>query len=280
MLRLRIMSVSDLPTGLDVRDALAGPGYFSAPLLGTDEIVKLRDEFDRLGLRGDHGFFSSNKHASRATAVRLDGLIRSVVEPKVRALLPDHRAFLGAFISKGSHHGSTVQFHQDWTYTDERTHRAVAVWIPLVDVDRQNGVLEVVPDSHRGPTATFIRPSGSGNPLAGDQASLARRAVASALEAGTGLLYDPAVAHGSEPNTTDRVRPAVAIAFAPQAADLVHFHLDPWHRLRGYRVDARYFTVQTFAGCPQGYPSIDPWDEIASVRPARRRYRPVGGGLR
>ena len=258
------MSVVEFANG-DLEDR----GYLTAPLLDEDAVGTLRRQFDEIGLRQDHGFFSSNAHSSRRSARHLDGVIKSIVEPAARAVLPGYRPFLGAFISKGALQGHPVELHQDWTYTDERRHRAVAVWIPLVPVDGDNGVLELVPGSHRDGHPDHIRPSGAGNPLGAVQADLARRAESVPLDAGTAVLYDPAVAHGSRPNVTTAVRPAVAVAFAPDDADLFHFHLDPWQRLRGFRVDEAYFTTQTFAGCPVGRPPVRPWAPISSVRPCR-----------
>ncbi len=41
-----------------------------------------------------------------------------------------------------------MPIHQNWTFVDEDKFTSVSVWVPLCDVSRFNGTLEVVPKTH------------------------------------------------------------------------------------------------------------------------------------
>ena len=231
-------------------------GFATRQLLSPSEVSDLRDDYARLDVDAHHGFFASNVHASRRTAFEVDRRLRSVIAPRLREVLPGFEPFLAAFISKGARHGDRVEYHQDWTYTDERRARAIVVWIPLVDVSPSNGAIELVPGSHRWTEG--IRPFTTVQPTAGHHDALDRRAVPVPLPSGSALFYDPALVHGSGPNVTEAVRPVAAVALAPAGEPLVHFRLEE-EGLVGYQIDESFFTAVDFGRPPRSCPDNPPW---------------------
>ena len=115
-----------------VEPAATEHGYLTMPLLGGAARDRLRAHFDRLALPDDHGFHATSANNTREVARAVDQLLKAELGPLLEEVLPDHEPFLAAFISKGARHGVTVDYHQDWTYTDEREHRCTLFWIPLV----------------------------------------------------------------------------------------------------------------------------------------------------
>lgn len=237
--------------------AASADGYLTTPLLPADVVAHLRQEFERFAPPADLGFHASSAQGSRADARAVDQLLKAVVAPFAAAVLPDHEPFLAAFISKGVAEGAVVDVHQDWTYTDERTHRAVLLWIPLVDVDAGNGALRAIPGSHRW--STGIRASGAHHATAELQGPLLRRTETVPLAAGSAFAYDPALLHGSHPNGSGAPRPVAAIAFAPAGAPLVHFHVDPAGELTGHVIDESHYTLRPYASRPEGGAPVAPW---------------------
>lgn len=211
-------------------------------------------------------YWSSNVHASRAEAGAIDAELTEVIGNELAAALPGYRPFIGALIAKCAAEGSYVDIHQDWTYTDERTHRCVLAWIPLTDVDEHNGGLFVIDHSHRWtdgirPGDTFVE-----SPTSGIQEELWAMAEPVALAAGQPLLYDPALLHGSTPNGSDALRVAVAVGFAPIGADLVHFQHDESGTLHGFAIDASYFTADPYRSVPHDCAPVTPWARTVSER--------------
>ena len=246
-----------------VEPAATDQGYLTMPLLGGAARDRLRAHFDRLALPDDHGFHATSANNTREVARAVDQLLKAELGPLLEDVLPDHEPFLAAFISKGARHGVTVDYHQDWTYTDEREHRCTLFWIPLVDTNDANGALRAVPGSHRWTTG--LRASGGTHATDPLQSEIDRHAVTVEVEAGSAFVYDPALVHGSPPNATDHLRPAAAIALAPRRAPLVHFNVDDAGELRGWRIDESHFTLQPFASQPVNAEPIDPWDALVTT---------------
>lgn len=237
--------------------ALRRDGHVSVTLLSEAQVDELAALAGQLEPIRTWDFFASGNDLDRADARRVHDAILAVVAAPLAQLLPDHRPFLASFLSKAAHSPTTVEFHQDLTYTDERTHRSLVVWIPLDDVDEDAGAMQVVPGSHR--LVDGMRPGGAEPlPTAALHDELSTRASTVALRAGDALLYDPALVHGSPPNTGDRPRIAVGVALAPADASLVHAHLVDGE-LQVFEVDEAYHLDQGVRTLPDGYPRREPW---------------------
>jgi hypothetical protein len=243
--------------------AASADGFLTVPLLDAGAVSRLRGEFERLAPPEDHGFHASSAHGSRADARAADQLLKAALRPALAEVLPGHEPFLAAFISKGVAQGAVVDVHQDWTYTDEREHRAVLLWIPLVDVDEGNGALRVLPGSHRWTTG--LRASGADHATAPLQDELRAQSVPVELEAGSAFVYDPALLHGSFPNSSAQQRPVVAIAVAPRGALLLHFHVDEAGELTGWVIDESHYTLSPYAARPTGCAPFPPWAPLVAT---------------
>ena len=247
---------------IDLR-AIDREGYTTATVLRPRDVRAVRAGLGDFGLADDHGFFASPAFAPGETARAFDLLVRSIVAPVLGELLPGYQPFMVAATTKGRRSTTPIKFHQDWTYTDERQHRPIFLWCPLIDVDEGNGALRVVPGSNRWTSA--IRPSRRLEVTEEHQEALGRRARTLPLKAGQAVVFDPATLHGSGPNPTDAERPAVTIAVAPTGAELVHFHEDDDGNLVGATVDDRFFTMHPYGTAPTGYPALAAWDRAVST---------------
>lgn len=216
-------------------------------------MARLRSAYDALGVPEDHGFYSTNLHATRAEARAADQEIKATFARALGELLPGYEAFLGAFISKGARSDNPLDLHQDWTYTDEPAVRARLLWCPLVDVDADSGALLIAPGSHRW--SELFRGSGDVPAPLGvvaEQLEPGRGLVSLTVRAGEAVLYDPALLHGSTPGTSRQVRPVAALASAPAGARLVHYHQEGEGPVEGYVINEGYYTLQEFGTRPEG----------------------------
>ena len=243
--------------------ALGEIGFATEPLLDREPLGALRRIYEDLGVDPGLGFFASSNDLDRDRASEADGLVRAeILEPLQRAL-PDHEVFLTSFLVKGSEAGARIDFHQDLSYTDERSSRSVVVWIPLEDVHAATGALAVVPGSHRW--ATGSRPGGLDElPTVGFQDAFARHAVSVDVPAGTAVAYDPALVHGSRAISLPRPRIAVGAALACSGEPLVHVHADADGGATSYRVDAEYHLRQGLRNRPVGYDILPLWSHTVT----------------
>lgn len=239
------------------RAELRAAGFTTGVVLDDDQRRRLVACFDSLDLRADHEFVATCNDLPREQATAVHDAVLDIVGPSLARELPDLRPFLAGFISKGAATGGRTSFHQDLTYTDERTDRAVLLWIPLIDVDEASGGLSVVPGSHRWTDG--IRPAGADvlptEPL---QDELADLSMPLDLRAGEAAIYDPALVHGAAANRSSQVRPAVAIALAPVGARLVHAHLVDGD-LTCCELDDDHYRHHGVFDAPTGRPELEPW---------------------
>lgn len=123
------------------------------------------------------------------------GFDAPMIWPFVRFDLPDETTYL-------------LDFHQDRRSTTCR--RAFRLWLPLRDVDRNRGSMELFPGSHK-----------TGWLPARDDGMLPDETLAAmdfdgepeciTMPAGCGLLFDPLVVHRSVLNRSDRVKIVVMV---------------------------------------------------------------------
>lgn len=150
-----------------------------------------------------------------------------------------------------------VPVHQNWTFVDEEVCRSVSVWIPLVDVSRENGTMEVVPRTHldvsatRGPLipwafAELIEPI--------KEAYM----VPLNLSLGQAAIIDDAIIHYTSQNDTPVVRSAVQIIAKPKEAKAIHYHRpsDDAEHLEVFEVNTSFFQRFSMYSRPDGVPKI------------------------
>lgn len=243
--------------------SLEPDGYATLPLLDPRQLVELRRLFDSVDLDSSQGFAATCNDCERAEARRVDVALKEWAAESLADVLPGHEPFLASFVTRAAGAPTPMDYHQDLTYVDERTHRTLMVWIPLVDVDEHRGALKVVPGSHRW--ADGIRPGGHEPlPTADLQDWFDPQGRVVPVPAGTAVIFDNALVHSSTPNDDGDLRPAVAIAFRPRAAELLHFHRDG-DRVDGFSIGEDFFTTRPFRSRPLGDPTTAPWTDVVTA---------------
>jgi ectoine hydroxylase-related dioxygenase (phytanoyl-CoA dioxygenase family) len=117
-----------------------------------------------------------------------------------------------------------MAMHQDLSFVDQNVERGVHIWIPLVDVNHENGCLKVTPKSHRLMNH-IAAVGGLMAPLHAVLEILEEDCTVSVpMKAGEAFVFDERLIHGSEPNKVPAVRPAAGIAFVRNGTkQRVHF---------------------------------------------------------
>ena len=120
---------------------------------------------------------------------------------------------------KEPHHGSPVEWHQDWGFYPHTNDDMLAVGVLLDDAFLENGPLMVVPGSHKGPTWNHHSPDGY---FCGAMDPTRKEvdfdsAVPLMGKAGSMSFHHVRAVHGSAQNVSDKPRRLLLYEFA--AAD-------------------------------------------------------------
>lgn len=258
------------PTTADARDRVATfrspdlgarferDGYVVVDAFNRREVASLRARFEAIyvGETSD-ACHRSNESLDLGYRRALHQLICEALEPLLDDVLVEHRSFSSGTLVKWKGPNSAMPVHQDWTMVDEPRSRAVSAWVPLCDVTSENGALGVLPGSQRmltgmrpnpGTAPSVIDPAGDVDP-----ASLPTVTMA----AGSCMIFDHALLHGSPPNTTDVPRVALVLAAAPERAVLQHLWRRPEDQLiERYEVADHEFFRHCTPGIRPSHPAI------------------------
>ena len=181
--------------------------------------------------------------------------IRSVLDPKVEAVLNGYRLCFANFLMKSpvdpAVDDGEVRLHQDIAMVNEARFETLAIWVPLANVDEQNGCLRVVPGSHlysdrlRWAGTTFVPEE--------DEEFLRERAEAVPLKAGDAMIFGPKLVHWSAPNRSRVRRAVVGGPMAPTAASMIYLHQDPASpdMLDVYSVQDDFYARHTYLDRPR-----------------------------
>lgn len=103
--------------------------------------------------------------------------------------------------------GAAVEFHQDWAFYPHSNDSMLAIGLMLEDVTEDNGPLNIIPGSHKGPILSHMNDGvfcGAINP--DDPDFHGNRAVSLTGKAGSMSVHHVRMIHGSAPNISDRAR--------------------------------------------------------------------------
>jgi ectoine hydroxylase-related dioxygenase (phytanoyl-CoA dioxygenase family) len=136
----------------------------------------------------------------------LAGIARDLVGPNVR-LYWDQSVF------KQPHGAEPVLWHQDNGYTYVEPQAYLTCWIPLTDATPENGCVAVMPGVHRDGTLAH-RTTSIGQECWGDWST----AVEVPARAGSIVVFSSLTPHATKRNSTDAVRRAYIVQYAPDGA--------------------------------------------------------------
>ena len=104
--------------------------------------------------------------------------------------------------------GAAVEWHQDWAFYPHTNDDMLACGVFLEDVTEENGPLQVIPGSHKGPVLSHNNANnifcGAVDPF--DPDFQIEKAVTITGKAGSLSVHHARTLHGSAPNASDRAR--------------------------------------------------------------------------
>lgn len=140
----------------------------------------------------------------------LAGIARDLVGPNVRL-------YWEQSVYKQPHSAEPVLWHQDNGYTYTEPQAYLTCWIAITDATLENGCVSVMPGVHREGTLAH-RNTPVGEECWGDWDT----AVDVPIRAGSIVVFTSLTPHATKCNTTDKVRKAYIVQYAPDGA-VAHF---------------------------------------------------------
>lgn len=222
-------------------------GYVLQTLLDENDIKELKDFLYNSGIKKetDFGFYVGMDHENKTLVAEMMSKISEIALPKVMHLLKDFQLITASYVIKDPNPIGVVPPHQDWTFVDDEVqHCSVTCWIPLQDVNMQNGCIGVIKGSNK--FFNSVRPSPSPqvpSPLAKHMFGIFPYMQLLEMKAGEALIFDNRTFHSSPPNITNEPRLAIGLSFTQKDAQLRHYYLKPNTKdtLLKYEIDPSFF---------------------------------------
>ena len=200
-------------------------------VVSEDIITHMTDFFEELRNQGllefSESFLNSGRVKSESTRKKVVSFIKKISDEILYPLVDINLCDIetgGAFQIKPSGKSSQLNPHQDTPIIDETEFYAMYVWIPLCDVNNQNGTLSVLPGSHlwgnhqRSLNVPWVYENIS-NDFWKDMINLD-------VKKGDLICFDSALIHGSKANLSKQTRVAFTCAILPKNFQLVHYYKD------------------------------------------------------
>jgi len=141
--------------------------------------------------------------------VYFDEILRnSGVTEVLRDLLGDNATLLTSKLNtKAPGGGAAVEWHQDWAFYPHTNDSLLAFGLLLEDVNMENGPLQVVPGSHKGPILSHYNQGIFCGAIDPDDPDFEKDKIVSLTgKAGSMTVHHVRTLHGSAPNKSDRAR--------------------------------------------------------------------------
>ncbi|HXH17776.1 MAG TPA: phytanoyl-CoA dioxygenase family protein [Chitinophagales bacterium] len=241
-------------------NAFHDTGWFIYPLLSENEIAFLMEAFHRFHHHGNEippfTLCSPDYYLKKETAL----FLKNYFIPKFDALFRFYRITGANFYYKAPHSSvNVVPPHQDWTFVDEKVSSSINIWIPLTDVNKENGAYHVIEGSHRWEFT--YRGSNIPSACKGMQYNFDDLKYIP-LSKGEAIIYDHRLIHATPPNVSGSARIAIVLNALPLDAQLIHC-IQPDRNSNAidiYEVDEEFYWKYTFSfvqnTMPPGYKKI------------------------
>ncbi len=161
------------------------------------------------------GTITFTAHIVRKSAVLRDFAAHSAIKDVCHDLIGDDvRLYWDQSVYKKTGKVQEFPWHQDNGYTYVEPQQYLTIWIPLVDVDDDNGCPWIAPGRHlQGTLAHWLTPIGL---KCLDEVA---DAVAAPARAGDAIIFSSLAPHRTGPNLRkDSVRKAYILQYAPDGA--------------------------------------------------------------
>ncbi len=202
--------------------ALAENGYVVVPFLSQEEVRSLSEIFYSFHQFLPEGMYATAHAPDFDLRKKMNDLIRDHSHRALAATFAEATPLGATFMAKSKGSNGALNPHQDWTIVEESKYNSYNIWIPLVDVDEENGTILILPDSHR--LTDNIRGLNIRSAFDEINDQLWPYLKPINMKAGEALIYDHRMLHASALNHTDIPRLVVVYGIIPAAAEMRYYY--------------------------------------------------------
>lgn len=198
-------------------------GFIKGPVISADLVEKLWEKYNLLkNLNPESGFFTSTFSTNTDYRRKANDYILELLQPVLDSAFDNYQILYANFMVKPPGAGSVCDLHQDWTYVDEEKYYTLNIWIPLLDIDVNNGTIHFIKASHSFDKR--VRGRDIWWPYFDRRQHMVDTMVTAVpLKAGEAAIFNSKTFHYSPPNNTSNTRVAVSVVVTFKEADLVHY---------------------------------------------------------
>lgn len=215
----------------DIEEYIRNEGLCIYPLLDFEATIALETESKifadtlSVSIHIDE-FLAVGRVSSAEMRKKSTALIHKFLYPKLQALIPQsYEIITGIHLLKPKGDKGILHPHQDSSLIDEQQYNSYLLWMPVTDINEEDGMICAIPNSHKLeiPYRTLNIPWA----LSDYEKLLWQFVKKIEVPRGHVLLFHPALIHSSGLNNGNQLRIAINSFLKPKAAPLIHYYADP-----------------------------------------------------
>lgn len=211
-------------------------GVIKIPFLSAEELQQARDFYTELhGTNDPPGMFDGIHMTIWCDdldyKLKVKNTLREIFAPASERTFKNYRTVSQQYIVKRQGKETTFPVHQDWSIVDETKYCSFNIWVPLQDVDADNGAMWIIKGSHR--IKRKVRGAGCLFPNYGPILDELQPYMTNyPMKAGEALLFYHNTIHGSPANTRNETRIVIQVSVLPHDAPFhIYFQKTPGEQL-------------------------------------------------
>lgn len=221
-------------------------GYVIIPFLSEKEVSVLKILYAEVIRQIPLSFHSTSFITDDVLKQKINQEVEKIYCKKTESLFHDIKKLGSSFLTKPTGVTGAMPVHQDWTIVDEEKFYSATIWVPLHDVNEDNGAIRVLPGSHR--FSKTLRSSNVPNEFDGVSGLISAQMKTLNMKAGEAFIFNHALLHASSLNQTSSPRIALTYGLVPSVADLFIYLKNEKGRLEKYSMPDDMFHKYTNIG--------------------------------
>lgn len=193
-------------------------GFVILDILEENEIAYLNELADKFLGKQQGEFISSSHFLDHTMSVMINDELHKIIKPKINKQFPN-LLLLGGTLATKKNGSNILKAHNDWSIVDETKFNSYNLWTPLVNTDKLNGTLGLIPSSHKWNNA--LRGFNIPNDYEKYTNDFLKIGYEPDLKAGQAILYNHKLIHYSRPNTTAHPRNVAIVGLKDTTATLM-----------------------------------------------------------
>lgn len=228
-------------------------GYAIVPFLNEAEVKSLTSFFHQHHPTLPDGMYASSHAGDFSFRQLMNDEIKRVCARAIDVTFSEVTPLGATFMVKSKGENGSLHPHQDWSIVDEEKFNSYNIWLPLVDVNEQNGTLLVLPNSHNWITNT--RGLNISSSYEAVTAEVWNYLVPINLKAGEAFVYDHRLMHASGVNHTTAPRLVIVYGIIPAKATM-RYYFGNNDKIEEYACSPDFYFNETITQGPASLPLL------------------------